>query len=464
MKRTLAVLMLCTCLPAGVISGNPTEDTEHLWSQWRGPAATGVAPHGDPPSKWNEELNIRWKTRIPGKGHATPIVWGKYIYVQTAVETDQRPSGITEQATAEPPAPERREGPPGRRREGRPGGPPEPQRVPTNIHEFRVLALDRDTGAVAWERTLCQGVPHEAGHRDASQASNSAITDGEHLYAYYGSRGLYCLDMQGELKWQKDFGEMQTRRGFGEGSSPALYGDTIVINWDHEGDSFIVALDKNTGKELWKVARDEITSWATPLVVEVDGQPQVITSAARFIQSYELATGKSLWRCSGMTQNVIPSPVYADGVLYAMSGFRGSAVLAIKLAGARGDITDTEAVLWKHDKGTPYVPSPLLYDNALYFLSVNKGIITCLDARNGQEHYGRERLPEISEVYASPVGAAGRVYVVGRDGTTVVLKHGPKFEVLANNKLDDTFDASPVIVGKELYLRGHEYLYCIASD
>ena len=255
-----------------------------------------------------------------------------------------------------------------------------------------------------------------------------------------------------------------TRRGFGEGSSPTLYGDTIVINWDHEGTSFIMALDTRTGEELWKVDRDEITSWATPIVVEQDGKPQVIANATNRTRGYDLATGEVIWECGGMTLNTIPSPVAANGMVYVTSGFRGNALQAIRLAEARGDITDSEAVVWQHDRDTPYVPSPLLYGDTLYFLKHNSSILSCFNSETGQAYYGRQRLQGITEIYASPVGASNRVYLAGRDGTTLVIKHGPTFEVLAQNVLDDGFDASPAIVDKEIYLRGRKYLYCIASD
>jgi outer membrane protein assembly factor BamB len=306
-------------------------------------------------------------------------------------------------------------------------------------------------------------VPHADGHPDSSQASNSPVTDGERLYAYFGSRGLYCLTLKGKLKWKKDLGDMETRMSFGEGSSPALCGDTIVVNWDHEGDSFIVALDKQTGQELWKVERDEHTSWATPIIVEHDGKPQVIAAASGFTRGYDLATGKLLWQCGGLTSNVISSPVSDFGMVYVMSGHRGNNLQAIALGGAAGDITGSEAVVWQHDKGTPYTPSPLLYGEALYFLKRNDAILSCFDARTGRAHYTRQRLPGVEGVFASPVGAGDRVYIVGKNGTTVTLKHGPAFEVLATNLLDDTFTASPAIAGRELYLRGHKNLYCLAA-
>ena len=270
--------------------------------------------------------------------------------------------------------------------------------------------------------------------------------------------------MQGNLQWEKDLGDMAIKMSFGEGSSPVLYGDVIILNWDHEGDSFIITLDKRTGEMVWRTDRDESTSWATPIVVEHNGNPQIIVNATHRTRSYDLATGKMLWECSGMTANTIPSPVTADGIVYVTSGFRGNALQAIRLADAEGDITGAAAVVWEYDRDTPYVPSPLLYGDTLYFLKHNKGVLSAFNASTGEAYYGPERLEGIAEVYASPVGASGRIYIASRDGVTLVIKHGSTFEVLAENVLDDGFNASPAIVDKEIFLRGNKSLYCIASD
>jgi outer membrane protein assembly factor BamB len=289
------------------------------------------------------------------------------------------------------------------------------------------------------------------------------VTDGKNVYAYFGSRGLYCYDFEGNLKWSKDLGRMQTKMSFGEGSSPALHGDTLVINWDHEGDDFIVALDKNTGKELWRTPRDEDTSWATPVVVEHPGGAQVVTAASRKVRGYDLTTGKQLWEVGPLTANSIPSPVAGDGMVFATSGFRGAALFAIKLGGT-GDLRGTESIAWTHNKGTPYVPSPLLYQGRLYFFSGNNNVLTCLDANTGKPLIDSQRVEDLQgNVYASPVGAGGKVYLVARGGATVVLKASDTLEPLATNQLDEQFDASPAVAGKELFLRGQRHLYCIAE-
>jgi len=252
--------------------------------------------------------------------------------------------------------------------------------------------------------------------------------------------------------------------GGGEGTSPALYDDTLIINWDHEGQSSVTALGKRTGKQRWKAAREEVTSWATPIVVEVGGKPQIIISGTNRVRSHDLATGNVIWECGGLSANIVASPVAADGMVYAASSYDRQAMLAIRLDGAEGDISETERVVWRRLRRTPYVPSPLLYEDSLYFLRHYQGILSRVNAKTGEERYGPFRLDGIRNVYCSPVGAANRVYVTDRDGATIVISHGPDPRPLALNRLNDTFSASAAIVGRELYLRGQYYLYCIADE
>jgi outer membrane protein assembly factor BamB len=443
MKKVAVWMGFFLALSSLFFAAGKYSDFEKFWHQWRGPFMTGESPDGDPPIEWSETKNIKWKIAIPGKGHASPVIWGDQIFILTAIETDKDTQAVEE---SEPP------------QEGRRGM---PVNRTTKVHQFVIFAINRHDGKILWQRTVKEEAPQEGTHEMGSWASHSPVTDGEHVYAYFGSRGLFCFDMQGNLKWEQDFGQLNKRMNFGEGSSPALYGDRIIVNWDHEGQSFIIALDKKTGKDIWKVDRDEGTSWATPLVVENNGKIQVVTSATKLVRSYDFATGKLIWECSGMTQNAIPSPLAADGMLYVMSGFRGNALLAIDLSKAKGSIVNSDAIVWKHDKDTPYAPSGLLFDDKLYFLRSNNGILSCFDARTGKEFYSGQRLEGMGNVFASPVGAQDRMYVVGQKGTMYVIKHGPVFEVLAKNTLDDNFSASPAIVGNTLYLRGYKSLYCV---
>lgn len=462
MRFLTSVLAMALASTAAMADG-VSSDAAKYWPTWRGPDMTGASHTANPPVEWSESKNIKWKIMIPGAGHASPIVWKDRVYVLTAVKKEAASQALAPERIGGGDAFASMQPQDGRRpRGGRRGGRGR-REAPTDTYDFVVIAINRADGGIAWRKTVTESVPHEAGHPDSTQASNSPVTDGEHIYAHFGSRGLYCLDMEGNVKWSAEFGKMQTRNGFGEGSSPALHGDTIVVNWDHEGDSFIVALDKRTGKEKWRKPRDEPTSWATPLIVESKGKAQVVVNGTNFIRSYDLESGDVIWKCSGMTTNAIPSPVAADGTVIVMTGFRGAALVAIKYDGAKGDITGTDRVVWNHDKETPYVPSPLLYDQFLYFTKNTKGLLTCFNAKTGKEAYTQQRLDGIDGLYGSPVGAKGRVYIAGRDGTTLVIRNSGKYEVLATNDLDDEFDASPALAGDEIYLRGKKSLYCIAE-
>jgi len=419
----------------------PSAEALQNWPQWRGPLANGVAPLANPPVHWSETNNVRWKIPLPGKGHASPIVFGDSVYVLAALPVGEAQKAVHDDA------------------------PGVHDSVPvTHRHQFVALAISRKAGKVQWQKVLREEWPHEGGHTTGSLASSSPVTDGEHLYVFFGSRGLYCLNLKGELKWQKDLGKMHTLHAHGEGSSPVLHGDTLIVCWDQEGDSFLYAFDKRAGKQLWKVPRDEKTSWSTPLVIEHEGKPQVIVSATKRVRGYDLATGALLWECAGLTDNVVSSPVYTDGVVIAGNSYYSQAMLAIRLAGAKGDITGTTNVLWRLNRLTPYVSSPLLYGDTLYFLRHNQNILSRLEPVTGQPRGEPIRLEGIGDfIFSSPVGAANRIYVTGRDGVTVVIRHDRENAALAINKLDDSFSASPALVDRELYLRGEQFLYCIAE-
>ena len=419
-------------------SPHAQDQTARYWAQWRGPHATGVSSTADPPLEWSETRNIRWKVEIPGRGSSSPIVWGDRVFVSTAV-----PVGIDGAAQHAPRGGTR----------------------PRDKHRFVVMALDRKTGKTIWERVAREQEPHEGSHFDnGTWASGSPITDGQHVYAYFESFGLYAYDMDGKLIWEKDLGDKRMRQEFGEGSTPALHGNTLIIVWDHiTGPSFVVALDKRDGKELWRTERKEIDTWATPLIVEVNGRAQAVVPAMERVRSYDLETGAVVWESDGLTMNAIPSPVYGDGLVFLMSGFRGNDLKAVRVAEARGNIDGTSAIAWTLDRDTPYVPSPVLVDGVLYFLKTNSGILSALDAKTGTPHYSNQRLDGVPNVFASPVAAKGRIYFPGREGTTIVIRSGPKYEVLARNTLDDGFDASPALVDNEMYLRGYKYLYAIAQ-
>ena len=324
------------------------------------------------------------------------------------------------------------------------------------------MCIDRQTGAVRWQRVACEQVPHEGRHRTNTYASASPTTDGQRLYVSFGSQGLFCYDMRGEPLWQRDLGDMITRFGWGEGTSPVIHGDALIVNWDHEGESFLAVLDPQTGQTKWKVDRDEVSSWATPRIAEYAGRDQLIVPATRRITSYDLATGKIIWECGGLTTNVIPSPVVYRDLAICMSGHRGNEARAIKL-NSQGNVTDQpEQVKWQLRRNTPYVPSPLLYGDLLYFTKSNSAVLTCLDPASGKTLLESARLPELNTIYASPVAAAERVYFTSRVGVTLVIKNQAELDVLAVNRLDEPVDATPAIVGREIFIRGQRHLYKIA--
>lgn len=451
-NRSLVLPALLAGLGLAAISTGAADGLKH-WPQWRGPLANGVAPQADPPTRWSETSNVKWKAAVPGSGTSTPIIWGDRVFLHTAIATGRK--GESQPASA-PETPAQ----PAGARAGRGGFGIE---TPREIYQFAVLCLDRATGKTLWQKTVRETVPHEGHHRDHGFASASPVTDGERLLSCFGSRGLHCLDFAGNVKWSKDLGPLQTRNSFGEGASPALHGNTVVVVRDDETeDDFIAAFDRDNGKELWRTPRKEDTGWSTPLVVVHGGKPQVIVNGAGKVRSYDLAAGKELWSCGGQTANTVPTPVADADTVYVTSGFRGSALYAIAL-GHNGDLTDTEAVRWRHNRNTPYVPSPLLTGGLIYFFRENTALLSCFDARSGKPHFEGQRLEGVGGVYASPVAARDRVYALGRDGVCAVLKQGPALEVLATNKLDDKTDASIALVDRELFIRGHKNLYCIAE-
>lgn len=421
---TRSLLLVAAMAALGVhASTAPAPEALRFWPEWRGPLGTGEAPHATPVREWSGTTNVAWKVAVPGVGKSSPVVWNDLVVLTTAVPKD---------ASADPEL------------------------------EWTVLAYGRKDGAVRWRRVVRTGRPHEGHHKDGTFASGSALTDGTRIYAFLGSRGLYALDMKGNVLWQKDLGLMRTRNGFGEGNSATVHDGTLVLTWDHEDADFVAAFDAATGTEKWRQSRDEPTTWATPHVVVHGGRPQVVVNGTNRLVSYDLRTGAPVWQTAGTTLNVIPSPVSANGMVYAMAGFRGNSLKAIRLADAKGDITGTPAVAFTHDRDTPYVPSPLLYKGGLYFLKSNSGILTQLDAATGAVRF-TQRLEATPNVYASPVAAAGLVYIVGREGTTVVLEAGPELKVVATNVLDEAIDASPALVDQEIYIRGAKHLYRISS-
>jgi outer membrane protein assembly factor BamB len=394
------------------------------WAYWRGADATGMA-RGDAPTTWSDTQGVRWKATVPGRGFSSPVVWGDRIFLTTAVPSDAGArAGLVE-------------------------------------HRFLVHCYDRKTGKLLWERVANTGTPHEPAHPTyGSFASNSPITDGKHVYAFFGSRGLHAFTIDGQPVWQRDFGPLRMFMTFGEGAWTWLEGETLLVVVDHEGDSFLVALDKATGKERWRTPRQGNTNWSGPYVTTVNGRKQVIVSATRESVGYDFETGKRIWWARGLGQNTIPQPIAADGLVFVMSGYRNPNLMAIRL-GRTGDLTGTDAIAWENQRGNSYTPSPVLHDGILYLLT-DSGMLSALDATTGKPHYAQQRLPKPYQFKASPVGANGKLYLATENEDVVVVKMGSTFEVLATNSLkDQTFIATPAIAGGELYLRGQNTLFAI---
>jgi outer membrane protein assembly factor BamB len=324
------------------------------------------------------------------------------------------------------------------------------------------MSIDRGTGKVLWQKVARAVKPHEGYHRMyGSYASNTPVTDGKRLYTFFGSNGVYCYDLAGNLVWQKDPGiKMRMRNAFGEGVATVLEEDTLLLNFDHESEGFLWALDKNTGAEKWKTPRNDISNWAAPLVVEHGGKKQVVVAAPNKVRSYEFTTGKQIWECAGLGANTIPAPVSKDGIVYVMSGFRNPNLMAIRL-GREGDLTGTDAVVWSQNRGTSYTASPVLHDDKFYMLT-DTGMLSCLNAKTGEPYYHQVRLPKPYSFKSSPVGVNGKLYMASENEDVIVVKMGPSFEVIATNTLaNQMFIATPAVAGGDIYLRGQSHLFCV---
>ena len=438
------VVLGCACCLGTIAAFGQDFETakKEYWHQWRGPEATGVSKTAKPPVEWGPGKNIQWKIPLEGEGNAAPMVWENKVFLLAAIDSKK----------IDPDLPKPEDQP------ERPFG----IKFPNTIYQYVILCFDRNTGQELWRRVAVEKVPHEGHHNDNSFASHSPTTDGNRIYAWFGSAGMFCYDLSGEFVWKRDLGEVSTRLSFGEGSSPVVHDGRVVINRDNESDSYVICLDADSGETIWKKDRDEQSAWATPLVVEAAGKTQVIVNASNRVRSYNLDDGSLIWECGGQVGNVTPSPVADDNSVYCMSGYRGSAAFAIPLD-SEGDITDEKKTLWSLNKGAPYVPSPVLYDGLLFFNQSNNGILTAVDAKTGEVAIERTRMEGIRNIYASPVGADGRIYFVGRDGSTLVIAKDRELKVLAVNRLGEDIDASPAVAGNQLFLRGKKHLYCIAE-
>ena len=440
----LALGLITVTLPLGQGLADQFEEAKpNNWHHWRGPDANGVSITAKPPVQWSPTNNIQWKFPIEGKGSSTPIIWENKLFLLTSVNTGEVDPTL--------PRPE-----------------DQPKRIfgithPNTFYEFVVLCLDRNTGNMLWSRLATRRIPHEGTHGDNDFASASPTTDGERLYCWFGSAGLFCFDLDGNKLWDTDLGKAHVSASLGEGSSPVVHNGKLVIVRDHKRQSTIQVLNAKTGKLLWKVNRNEGNTWATPAVVKAGGKTQVITTASGKIRSYDLYTGKVIWKSTGLTGNAIPCPVVECDVVYCMSGYKGYSLMAIPLD-ARGDISGSDKILWTKKRGTPYVPSPLLYDGLLIYTQSNQALYSAVNAQNGKTYIDRQRLKGLSNIYGSPVGGAGRIYLTDRSGTTLVLKRSRELNILARNQLGEQAVSSPALVGNQLFLRGRKHLHAISQE
>ena len=412
-----------------------------MWPHWRGPSHNGVAT-ASVPLTWSDSQNLRWKIDIPGRGHSTPVIVGERLFLTTAIPTGPRAANA---------------GAGGGRGPGGGAGAGEE-------HRLEVIAVDRATGKIAWQRTAAVTTPHEGYHHIyGSFASNAPATDGQRLFAFFGSRGLFVYDLNGKLLWQKNADiRMTMRLAFGEGSGVVVDDGRVYLQFDHQGPGAIVALNASDGKELWRAPRMDNSSWSTPLVVEHKGTKQLVVSADTKVRAYDVNTGKVVWEVAGIGTNPIPQPVQFGDVVILMSGYRNPKLMAVRL-GRTGDLTGTDAVVWETTRGTSYTGSPALHDGRLYVFSDN-GLLSVFNAATGEPHYVQARLPKPYSVKASPLVVGDRVYLATEDGDVVVVRTGDRLEALATNTLSNqSFIASPVAVEKDLYLRSRTHLFRITE-
>jgi outer membrane protein assembly factor BamB len=452
MKRiiTFSLSLTSVCLIAlSLLAPSSSGFTFNIsnWSQWRGPEGTGLSNETGLPIEWGAGKNIKWSAAIPGQGHSSPIVWGNKVFLTTDIEGETVAGAKAV--------------------EHKLGGKVfvHPDSVGANRkHTFKLLCFDRGTGKALWEQTAYQGTVYDDRHRKGSYAAPTPATDGDRVYAWFGGEGdgLYCYDSDGKLIWKTAVGKI-ANIGMGPGSSPVIFENVVILQCDEdEGkSSFIVALDKKTGKEVWKASRKVQASWSTPLIVKTSQRVELITSGNEWVISYDPKTGKELWQAKGHGSNAIPTPLAGHGMVFVYAGFPAKKTMAIKLGGT-GDISDSSNIIWQYEKGTAYVPSSILYGDYIYLMT-DRGILTCLDAKTGKTVYEGGRIPVPASFTASPVAFDGKILLTSEDGDTYVIKAGPKYEVLATNSVGEPVYASPAISDGMIFIRGEKNLYCIGS-
>ncbi len=459
MTKRLAALGLAILLLAATAAGGD-------WPQFRGPGGTGLTAESGLPAEWAADKNIAWKVAVRGAGWSGPVVSGDRVFLTTAVSDRQKRPKPFRLGDAPPPAAAKdapKDAP-------RAGG----QKPPDAVYRWQVLCLDRATGKTLWQRTAAEGKPTQPIQETNTYASETPATDGERVYAYFGTVGLFCYDLDGGPLWEKSLGSYRMGAGFGTGASPALADGRVFVQYDNEERSFLVALDAKTGRELWRAERKERSSWCTPLVWRANGRTEVVACGPGGsdedddgrVRSYDAATGEVLWELRKVRGGFSASPV-ADGErLYvgANGPFSNGPLYAVR-AGARGDITpkpgerSSAGLAWLRTGSNLSLASPLVCGGHLYVLGARS--LSCYDARTGEPRYVKERLPGARNCTASPWAYDGKVFCLDEDGQTFVVRAGPAFQLLGKNRLDEMCWATPAVCGGALFLRGVEHLYCI---
>ena len=439
---------LAVCLIAGGMFSSPltrAAGKEKNWPQWRGPASQGISEETNLPTEWSSTKNVQWKTPIEGRGHSSPIVWDNRIFLTTSIEGPVVPDHKAYKHVI-------------KNEEFK-----HPDWVGSDhSYTFKVVCVDADKGKILWEKVAYDGPVFDHRHRRNTYASPTAATDGHYVYAFFGSEGIYCYDFKGNLVWKQALGGIP-QLGMGAGASPVIYENLVIVTADQDmGDtSYITALDKKTGKPVWKTARSNHASWATPVLVKTAKRTELIVSGSETIVSYDPATGTEYWKCKGVESHAIPTPVVSGDIAIFSAGSQAKRAMAIRLGGS-GDITDSPNVLWKYAKGTAYVPSPILYGDYVYLMT-DAGLLTCLDAKTGEVKYEGSRVPIPTKFMGSPVAFDGKILLTSEDGDTFVLKAGPTYEVLGTNSLGEPIYASPALSQGRIFIRGEKNLYCISN-
>jgi outer membrane protein assembly factor BamB len=423
-----------------------TTSANDRWPQFRGPQSLGVADDPSLPDTWSPTQNVAWKTDIPGSGWSSPVVWGDRVFVTSV---------LTEGDTEKP-------------RKGLYFG--GERKAPDAPHHWMVYCVDWKTGKIKWQREAHKAIPMFSRHLKNTFASETPVTDGERIYAYFGNLGLFCYDMDGKLLWKKEFEPVKTRYGWGTAASPILYKDRLYIVNDNDTKAFMVAFDKKTGQQVWRIDRDEGSNWATPYIWENELRTEIITPGTRKIRSYDL-NGKLLWELGGMSSISIPTPFSKFGMVYISSGYvmdNVRPVYAIK-PGASGDIslkageTSNKHISWYLPQGGPYNPTPVVYGDYYYTL-LDRGFFTCHDAKTGKEIYGKQRIdPAAGAFTSSPWAYNGKLFCLSEDGDTFVIQAGPEYKLVGKNSLDEMCMATPAIVKGSLIIRTESKLYRITK-